>query len=213
MRRLTAAILVLLALAALGPGLSARHGDKLDEPRDDRQSLLFGFIDMDREGPDLEWASLQQAAPLIKEPLREMRVDPDMDGFFYLENVPPGSHQLHAFGGGNYFAGHAGYAMRLHDRNATAVRIDKPGLYYLGTYRFDVSWERDGMRRVGAWDLKPRAYPGEAQLLKKLLPRATGTKWEPLMKARIDALANPPPSPPASAPVPPLQIILPEPGK
>lgn len=198
-------LITLTLLALLGLDLSARRGDKMNEPANEQQSLLFGFIDL-----ELRFARLQQAAPLIKEPFTEMRVEPEMEGLFYLENVPPGSHQLHAFGGSGYRMASGNYFFRLHDRNATAVHIDKPGLYYMGTYRFDLSWERDGMRRVGAWDITPRAYPGEAQLLKKLLPRATGTKWEPLIKARIEVLANPPPSPP---PVPPLQIIMPEPGK
>jgi hypothetical protein len=205
MFRRLAAPSVLLALGALALNLSAWRGNKLDEPRDDQQSLLFGFIDM-----DLRFARLQQAAPLIKEPFREMHVEPEMTGFFYLENVPPGSHQLHAFSGSGDRMGMDNYFFRLHDRNATAVRIEKPGLYYMGTYRFNLSWERDGRRQVGAWEIIPRAYPGEAQLLKKLLPHTTGTKWEPLIKARIETLINPPPPPP---PVPPLQIIMPEPGK
>ena len=65
MARALSALVTLLGLAFLGLTLFARRGEKLDEPRDDRQSLLFGFIDM-----DLRFARLQQAAPLDRKSTR-----------------------------------------------------------------------------------------------------------------------------------------------
>ena len=210
MRRFVAACTALLMVAALGLDLLAWRGNKLDEPRDDQQSLLFGFIDV-QEGPGLEWAKLQQASPRVKEPVREMRIGGDPEGLFYLENVPIGSFQLYAFGGSSYFRGGSrAYAFDPFDRNKTAVKIERPGIYCLGVYRFDISWENTRRGRIGTWSINPRAYPGEATLLKQLLPGAAGTKWEARIRARIEALANPAPPPPA---VPPLEIIMPEPGK
>ena len=153
-----------LLLAACG-GLS-RH---MDEPKDPERSLVYGFVDMS-DGPcPLDWFSMKQVKPKVEEPYYSFRT---CDGAFYAEYIPLGSFQLSKFGGAKTL-GNTFYSF-VFPQQLPGLRIEKPGLYYVGTFK---------MKDLGnffksKYDIDLAEKPTEREILEIMLPRAKGTAWD-----------------------------------
>ena len=83
--------------------------------------------------------------------------------FFHI-GIENGNHQVHKFGGGNNH-----YNWSSQGRNATALRIDKPGVYFVGAFKY--VHHDQGVFKNDKFDMQPIRTPTEAELLAIVLRR------------------------------------------
>ena len=167
----------LFAVMALAFVLGGCSTAKVD-PNDDSVSLVYGYFDMKDAPSNLEWVSLKQYGG-------KKNKDGDYwgtsvkDGLFFHVGLPTGSYQVSGFGGTGgiplltrrpfeYDYGSLG-------RNGTAVRIQKPGLYFLGSHKY-VEQKR------GKFDMKSTKQPTEKELLQRLLKELQTDKYSMYMR-------------------------------
>ena len=156
---MVAALILVLLLAGCA-------GTPID-PKDESVSLVFGYFDMDDAPSNLQWVSLKRYG------------DPDpvwygmavRDGLIFHIGIAPGPYQVEKFGGtgGIPFLSSQRYEYNFgtRGRNDTAVRIQKPGIYFLGAYRF-VN-HSGGLFRADKFEMKPIQQPSEKELLQRLI--------------------------------------------
>ena len=152
----------LLALATT-PGLADRDTTiSIDSPSN---SLVFGYIDMSDAPTKVQGAWLQQLAPPTDAPFWSMGIE---DGLFYNAFIQPGTYQISKFAGSGFMAGAHEYHFSRQGRNETAVVIDRPGIYFLGAYKY-VKEKRGGMFQKAKFSIDPISEPSEADLLRRIL--------------------------------------------
>ena len=139
-------------------------------------SLLFGYMDMtDAPSPIDDF---------------NMKVVPTYDSYYYFEvekglfyhaAVPPGTYQL------NEFSGTSTYLLFFHNLHRYSFlnpdaqfKIAKPDLYFLGSFKYLKDKDTFKLTRIQA--------PTEAELLRLLLPKVKGTKWETVVVNRLGTL-------------------------
>lgn len=152
---------------------------------DPTNSLVFGYVDMDDAPTGIEYAKLQQVAPANEQGYWSLGV---RKGLFYSGYLPPGSYQLSRFGGSGFFAGEHAYNFPRQG-NQTALRIEKPGIYFLGSYKYKT--EKSGMFEPGKFSMQKVNKPTEAELLKRILDDGSGIKdsaWRDKIQARLRQL-------------------------
>lgn len=172
-------LLVLLAVAFL-PGCAAH----MHNPDESNASLVYGVIDMDEAPSGLDYASLRQYKPKPVDDKAYWNAT-GVDGAFWYDQLVPGSYQLVSFGGSSWWKKtRYNYNMPNFEKNGTALVFKKPGLYFLGAYKY-----RDtGSFFNPKFDIEKVNSPTEKELLVRLLPYSTGTQWEALIKKRIGEL-------------------------
>jgi hypothetical protein len=193
------ALATLLLAAALGALLGACAAQRptpeaelalkrLDPPANDQQSLVFGYLDMGDAPTPLGWIEFRQVSPVTQTPFYQMRVD---RGVFYMEKFPPGVFVLGEFGGERRDGKHLAYAL---PRSSPAVRVvvQQPGLHFVGAFRYRAV-QKDGAPS-GLFEIDALTAPSEAEVLRQILPFASGTPWEPRIRARLNG--GPDPGPP-----------------
>lgn len=160
----SACIALLLLLTIVTPALTGGGDDTIhvDNPSN---SLVFGYIDMSDAPTKVSGAWLQQVAPPTDKPYWSMGVE---KGLFYNTFIQPGSYQLSKFSGSGFAAGAHEYHFSRQGRSETAVRIEVPGIYYLGSYKY-VKARKGGMFKRAKFSIEPIDDPGEAELLRRLL--------------------------------------------
>lgn len=140
------------------------------DPKDETVSLVFGYFDMKDAPSSLDWVSLRRYDS--KKPDGEWYRFAAREGLFFHIGVEAGSYQVDKFGGMGgiplltrrpfeYDFGSKG-------RNATAVRIRKPGIYFLGAHRF-VNHAGKGFFEADKFDMQRAQAPGEKELLQRLV--------------------------------------------
>ena len=147
-------------------------------------SLVFGYMDMD-ESPakELTAFSLRQVLPKTDKPYLHMRTH---EGVFYVENVAPASYQMNQFGGpGGMFSSASFYWFNF-PRQGEGFRVSKPGLYYLGSYKY----KKAGSFFNPKFDIESVKTPDERAVIEKILPFSKGTKWEGRLRERLDQLSG-----------------------
>jgi hypothetical protein len=165
-----------LFLSACGGGLS----QQMEDGKDPKASMIYGYIDMANGPCWMEWFRLKQVLPKSEEPYVSFRVD---DGAFYAEYIPPGSYQLHEFGGAGSWPNNAFYAFRF-PAQMEGIRVDEPSLIYVGAFK---------MKNIGnffgaKYDVDFVKTPTEREVLTKILPHAKGTVWEQRLRRRLEQL-------------------------
>ena len=160
---------VALATAVL---VAACAGSRPVDPADERLSLVFGYFDMQDAPSNLEWVSLRKYDSKQKD--GEWYTLAVKDGLFFHVGVEPGSYQVDKFGGTGGIPlltrRPFEYSYGAKGRNATALRIQKPGVYFLGSHRY-VNHAGKGLFEPDKFDMQPAAAPGEKELLQKLVQR------------------------------------------
>jgi hypothetical protein len=177
--RLSAALL-LTAWALLSGCASSEHGRDIDDPAN---SLVFGHIDMSEAPTSVDYAWIMQVAPPAEKPYWGTGIK---DGLFYSSYLPPGTYQLSSFGGSGFFRGEHRYSFPKQGRNETAVRIDKPGIYYLGSYKYKKV--KTGMFEQGKFTIERVKTPTETELLQRILNENADikkSKWGDKIRARL----------------------------
>jgi hypothetical protein len=165
----------------------------VDEQINSNTALVFGYINTDNAPSNLKWAQARQLKTDSMEPYKAFRADGD--GMFYLENLGMGSYKMTTFGGsGTVIMSHGqcigsinySYEFPSDDPKfeKLAFRLSKSGLYYAGSYK--VVKAKTNLFKENDYALVKLESPDERELLKRLLPHAEGTKWNALIKKRLE---------------------------
>lgn len=150
-----------LNLIFLGCGSNGTKSDPLDPTT----SLVFGYIDMEDAPTNISWFTIKKFKP---KPQIEYYCAVN-DNLFWHIGLPPGSHQATVFGGQKPWPISTKYQYSFPTgRNQTAVIIEKPGVYFLGAYKY-TEIETEGLFTANKLSLKKIESPTEKELLNKLL--------------------------------------------
>lgn len=144
----------------------ATSPDPID-PKDKNRSVVFGFFDME-DAPSwggIDWVSVKRYRP--KKGYFAAAVK---DGLFYHIGVPNGSFQVDEFGRNTRFYSNTRYTYNFggKGRNQTARKIKKPGVYFMGSYKYKnidsgSVWKPDNFQMIKS------KGPSEKVILTKLL--------------------------------------------
>lgn len=174
-------LLGVIALLAASVFSGCAH---MHNPEQPNASLAFGYIDMDDAPTNVDIVTMRQykPKPVDNKPYRTVDA---VKGMFWFDQLGPGSYQLVEFGGSSCWKQmSANYSMQDFSRNETALVVAKPGLYYMGSYKY---------RKVGSFfsnkfTIDRVNTPSERQLLQGMLEYSTDTQWEAMIKKRIGML-------------------------
>jgi hypothetical protein len=176
-------LLAVAALAALAGCAGGGHGRDINDPAN---SLVFGYVDMAAAPTKVSGVQIQQVAPPTEKPYWGTDV---REGLFYTYYLPAGSYRLATLHGSSFLRGEYQYNFPRQGGGATTVRIDKPGIYFLGAYKYkDV---KSGFFEQGKFDIERVSTPGEAELLQRILdgdPEVKGSAWAEKIRQRIARL-------------------------
>jgi hypothetical protein len=176
--------LVLLAAAALVAGCAGGgHGRDINDPSN---SLVFGFVDMSEAPTKVSGAQIMQVAPPTDKPYWGTDV---RDGLFYTYYLPQGSYKLATLHGSSFLRGEYQYNFPRQGGGDTAVRIDKPGIYFLGAYKYQKV--KSGMFEQAKFGIERVSSPTEAELLQRLLdqdPEIKKSVWADKIRQRLSRL-------------------------
>jgi hypothetical protein len=103
----------------------------------------------------------------------------DREGLYYQEGAPVGRCWLT----GGFQDGITTRIYKLPetaDKNPTTVAIRKPGVTYMGSFRYQP--------RGDDFELVPTKAVSEKEALRRVLPFTEGTGWSALVKQRLSAL-------------------------
>ena len=158
---------ILFVFVVFALTVSAALADKdsrisIDNPNN---SLVFGYIDMSDAPTKVEGAWLQQLSPPTDKPYWSMGIK---KGLFYNTFIQSGTYQISKFAGSGFMAGSHEYHFPRQGRNETAVRIEKPGIYFLGAYKY-VKARKGGMFKRAKFSIEPISEPTETELLRRIL--------------------------------------------
>lgn len=179
MKKTITLILVLLALT-ITTGCISRPA--LKKPKTPNESMIFGHVDM-REAPGrFTGAVMKQIQPVAKQPYRTSWV---VRHDFFLENgVPPGVYKmdnLRTLGGFQSSVVYV-YEFPKTGRGQMDVKVTKPGLYYVGAWKFKKMKKK--------FDIVPAESPSELEVLKRILPFSKDVYWTSMIEKRILELEN-----------------------
>jgi hypothetical protein len=174
------AVIMLAALAGCGGG---GHGRNINDPSN---SLVFGYVDMSDAPTKVSGVQIMQVAPQTDKPYWGTDV---REGMFYTYYLPPGSYRLATLHGSSFLRGEYQYNFPRQGGGDTTVRIDKPGIYFLGAYKYkDV---KTGLFQQGKFDIERVNTPTEAELLQRMLdrdPQLKASVWADKISQRIARL-------------------------
>jgi hypothetical protein len=174
-------LLILVALLAACGSSSIGPERDINDPTN---SLVFAYVDMSEAPTKIDGASLK---PQGEEGYWHMNVAKDGQ-LLSQPYLPPGAYQLSQLEGSGFFAGNNVYRFPAYGRNETAVRIQKPGIYFLGSYRY--TKVKTGFFEGGKFAIERTNQPTELELLQRLEKESwvKGTQWEARIRNRIAEL-------------------------
>jgi hypothetical protein len=176
-------LLLAAAVAALAGCAGGGHGRDINDPSN---SLVFGFVDMSDAPTKVSGAQIMQVAPPTDKPYWGTDVK---DGLFYTYYLPPGSYRLATLHGSSFLRGEHQYNFPRQGGGETTARIEKPGIYFLGAYKYKSV--RTGMFQQGKFAIERVSSPSEAELLQRLLEtdgEIKGSVWADKIRQRIARL-------------------------
>jgi hypothetical protein len=143
-----------------------------------KESLVFGYIDMDEAPVSMDWMQFRQVLPKTDDPLLATAVD---DGLFYSSRLRPGAYEVDTFGG-HTFLGNTYYTFQIPRQSVTDFRFkfNKAGVYFLGSFKYKKV--DTGFFGPIEFSVERIAKPTERELLQRMLDEAKTDAW----KARIN---------------------------
>lgn len=178
---------LVLGLIALGLLASCASIGPTRDINDPTNSLVFGYINMDDAPTGVKSAWLRQVAPPSDTPYWGLGVN---NGLFYNSYLPLGSYQLSKFSGSGFFTGEHGYNFPRQG-NETALRITKPGIYFLGSFKYKKV--KSGLFEQGKFSIEKINKPTETELLKRILDEDSEIKksaWDSKIRTRLAQLKS-----------------------
>lgn len=174
--------LVLLALMLASCGSNSIGPER--DINDPTSSLVFAYVDMSEAPTKINGASLK---PQGEEGYWHMNVAKDGQ-LLTQQHLPPGAYQITTLEGSGFLAGDNVYRFPTYGRNETAVRIQKPGIYFMGAYRYVKV--KTGMFEGGKFAIERVKSPSELELLQRVQKESwvKGTQWEARIRNRIAEL-------------------------
>lgn len=157
--------IVVLAVCVLAIAGCASRGEPID-PKDSTLSMVFGYFDMKNAPSDLRWVSIKRYGdkPLYYEAGAR-------EGMFWHVGIAAGSYQVETFGGQGGIpmltSSPYRYNFGTRGRNDTAVRVKRPGIYYMGAYRYVE--HKGGFMETDRFEMKSVKAPSEKEVLKRLI--------------------------------------------
>ena len=137
-------------------------GDSVD-PKDPKLSLVYGYIDMADAPSSLGWVRIK-----LYDGKNEGYSAAVRKGLFFHVGVEPGPYQVERFGRHTTFWSNTEYTYDFgtRGRNETAIRIDKPGVYFMGAYKYvDIP---TGWFQQDKFKMERTQTPSERELLARL---------------------------------------------
>jgi hypothetical protein len=187
MRKLWWCLVVPLVMLLAGCGGTVQLRDVPAE-----RSLVYAYLDFSEVKLNLNWAKLRQVLPVIEKPYYGMGYIPDPQNPYRVlvwhEDLGNGTYQVSGFGGVSvYITQKVKINIHMPDtgKNATAVRIERPGIYFLGAYKVTMPGSRWGAFINRNYVIEPVAPPPETDMLKQLLAIANGSGWQARIEQRL----------------------------
>lgn len=171
-----------IAVSFLAGCAGGGHGRDINDPSN---SLVFGYVDMADAPTKISGAQIMQVAPPTDKPYWGTDV---RDGMFYTYYLPPGSYKLATLHGSSFLKGDYRYTFPRQG-GEQGVRIDKPGIYFLGSYKYQNV--KTGMFEQSKFDIARVKTPSEAELLQRMLdndPELKKSVWADKIRERIARL-------------------------
>jgi hypothetical protein len=132
------------------------------DPRDPGLSLIYGYLDMEEAPTEADWVFIKHY-----DGKGEGYRVPVQDGVFYHVGVPAGPYQVDAFGGRSFWNGSYIYDFGSDGRNATAIKVNEPGVYFMGAHKYiDIP---TGWLEQRKFSMEPVETPSEREVLSKVL--------------------------------------------
>lgn len=159
---------ILLPALLLSSGCSLFSKEDPADPNDKTLSVVFGYFDLE-DAPSwggVDWVSIKQYKP--KPSYYSSGVD---DGLFYNIAISnKSSIQVDEFGRNTRWYSNATYTYGFgsNGRNETALVIKKPGVYFLGSYKYKAI-ESDSFFEADKFNMVKSKSPTEKQLLTRVL--------------------------------------------
>ena len=168
--------------------LTACASDSIGPERDlndPSNSLVFVHIDMADAPTNIDDATLK---PQGEEGYWHLVVEDD--GLMYQRYLPSGSYQFSRLAGSSFLHGEVLYDFPAYGQNASAIRIQKPGVYFLGSFKYKEI--KTGFFEQSKFDIERVDSPTELELLNRLLKEdwVRGSQWEKRIQARITELSK-----------------------
>ena len=178
-------ILVPVFLAAMF--LAGCASDTIGPTRDlndPTNSLVFVYVDMSDAPTNIDDATLK---PQGEEGYWHLVVE---DGLMYQRYLPNGAYQFSRLAGSSFLHGDVLYDFPTYGQNASAISIQKPGIYFLGSFKYKEV--KTGFFEAGKFDIERVDSPTELELLNRLLKEdwVKGSQWEARLRARIAELGK-----------------------
>lgn len=168
-------LIIVFALSIQSCSLFSSSPPQLD-PKDKNVAMVFGHIDMEDAPSSLEWLWIKRFGAKKKSTKND---DDDNDegyyatvddGVFWNRGMTLGSYQIYSFGKTASFFSRTNYRYTFGatGRNQSARRLKKPGLYFMGSYKYKVI-------DSGSWFVPDKftmvetKSPSEKELIKKIL--------------------------------------------
>lgn len=154
-------ILIVILLAVLS-GCSSLPEVKLEDPDPKQRNvgLVYGYLDMDDTlSTYYYWIVGRRYRPSAK----EYKMYVYQSGLFYHLGLDMGSHQVVRLGSTQNV-----YRFDPNIKNQTAIKIKKPGLHYMGSFKYAFH-EGKGYFDKNKFSIKRTNSPSEKELLIKLL--------------------------------------------
>jgi len=159
--------ILLLVVSALIVGGCSSSVTKIVDPKNKKIAFVYGYINMNEAKARLSWVALRRYRPSAQRYGSDI-IDGTFfqsDGIFFHIGVDLGTYQVERFGS-NANSGYF-YTFGASGKNVTARNINKPGLHYMGAYKY-IS-EKDRWGRAKKFSMKQTKQPTEKELLTALL--------------------------------------------
>src|SRR5258708_31414082 len=88
------------------------------------------------------------------------------EGLMYQHYFPWASSQLATLSGSVFLRGIYVFLFPAYGKNQSAIRIQKPGIYFLGSFRYKEV--KTGLLEAGKFDIERAGVPTEAELLERI---------------------------------------------
>lgn len=176
MKILAAAATALMMLSGCVFNLRVDSFSRITERTDPEHSLVFGYFGPGGKATTINWVSIQQYEPFTEEPYLDTGL---IYGHFFNPEMPNGSFCV-----ASVSASHSFTSTRFNlNSDFGCFEIDKPGLYYFGSYQVFITGKNA--------ELKTLKQPDEEAIIKKILNYTDkNTYWEKELLKRLDKIKD-----------------------